>query len=171
MQFDEVYKQTLTLRDALGVPVDAAIVGVVAGLRFHGIYTTSSCEGHPGRHTGGPYVMFTAVDFEKYKRAYMALSDKTSVAFKKAYSEAVRRNMDEVGKVLSLLDDFYDTRQALHSDRIVIRCFGTAEAKLMCQNADMSYVVSESQQKKIIERNQEEFNAFALFLKERTPRR
>jgi hypothetical protein len=49
----EIEKEVNLLRDKSNKPIDEKIKPLVIGLRYHGIKTTASCQGHYGR--GFPY--------------------------------------------------------------------------------------------------------------------
>jgi hypothetical protein len=165
--FREARQGASKLIDKLGRPIDPGILDTVTALRMLGVNTTSSCEGHAGRFTGGPYVLFASSELGELREKYREHTDRTSAEYKDWFRQASALNMREVQKVLELLDGFYAERMTPHSQRLIVRCFGPTPAKLMCQDADLAHIVGKDEQRDILLRNQHEMDAFTSYLLEK----
>jgi len=70
--------------DRLGFPIEPGIKDVVVGLNLLGLNTTQSCEGHPDRGMGAPWVEVAAPDepvwrFAGQKEIFQNVADKYGV--------------------------------------------------------------------------------------------
>jgi hypothetical protein len=114
-----------TLTDQLGTEIDLEIADTVTAFWLLGINTVSSCAGHIGRITGGPYVMLEDPTVAPLVATMRSIGDPRSPHFKKIRAEVVRRNLTERQKLLPLLDAFYRTRQSTpYENRIIIESVG-----------------------------------------------
>ena len=85
---DEARKQVIRLTDKLGNPIDPGILDLVTVLRLLGINTTGSCEGHLGRFTSGPYIMFQSPLAKKLCDEIWEETDSITAKYKKKYQAA-----------------------------------------------------------------------------------
>ena len=65
---EEVKREVKSLRDSLGMPVDAKIKDLVIGLRRWGINTSMSCEGHLKEGLPYPWVEIDKADIARVIR-------------------------------------------------------------------------------------------------------
>lgn len=164
--FTRAKQEVLELADKLGNPIDPGILDTVAAFRVLRINTVGSCEGHADRLTGGPYVMFEALQSGELLQKLQQIADKTSKDYKDVFHEASKLNMAEVQKLMPLLDGFYEDRNTPHSKRLIVRCFGPTVAKLMIQDADLAEIMAPEERVHLLSDGQLEMKAFTDYLKQ-----
>src|SRR5207245_1593868 len=97
------------LVDELGRKIDRQMVDLVTTLRMIGINTISSCEGHIGRITGGPYIMFKAREASPLEPQLRRL-DPATASYRQLRRKVVRLNLRERQKLTPYLETFYANR-------------------------------------------------------------
>lgn len=149
--------------DRLGAPIDSGILDTVIALQLLGLNTFSSCVGHPGRLTGGPYVMFEAVEAQELEPQLSELNP-GSEAFRALRPRLVQANLLERAKLLPVLDQFYVGRGTPFEDRLVIEGIGREANRLKVQGIELMHVESATAQRDRLRRAQVEMAAFTGFL-------
>jgi len=168
MSFDrwhDVLEKVSQFTNKIGMPMDEGIVEAVAIMQFIGFHTTMSCEGHVGRHTGGPYIMFMSPVAEKLRKQAAALDSRSSLQYKTLYRKAMRANITEQQKIYHLLDTFYKNRHTPFSQRLIIHTMGFSAFRLECQGSNITYMLSRPQQKTLLENNRAELQTFAQYVR------
>lgn len=150
------------LRDGLGKPVDRQAVDVVAILRLLGFSTTSSCGGHFDR-AATPYVAFRSED-NQYERQRIEEAN-SSVAKQHWKKQAIQHNAAELGRLLGYLERFYTDRDVPLRRRLICQGFGVIGYRLTTQGADLVYVLSKDERRRLVIQQRQEFDAFTEFLK------
>lgn len=155
-----------SITDKLGMPIDPGILDLVVLLRAHGINTISSCEGHKGRLTEGPTVMFQsplAIDItEKLSKEGGEISGKKAVE----YEKAEKSNANQIDKVYRLLDKFYESRTVKYEKRIIVRCYRASFASILCQGSNLLIIRNGKEREVMLKQFQDEMNCFTQFLKD-----
>ena len=163
--FMPVRKEVLGLKDKLGRAIDPGILELVVALRFHGVHTISSCEGHADRTTSGPYVMFEAPETHDFRRRYREAKDKKSTEYRHWHNKAVQANVPEVRRVLGLLADFYEHRLSPNDQHIIVRSFDASVGELICQGAEIARILPAAERELLLQKNRAEMQAFTDYLK------
>lgn len=95
------------IKDALGLGIDEGVVEAVVAFQAYGFPTSQSCEGHPresenGKHEGLPY---------PWIEIYVDEPEgwETNVTVQEAWR---RENLMQQQRMVSLLTEFYASRQA-----------------------------------------------------------
>jgi hypothetical protein len=162
--WDQEKRAVRRLRDGLGKPVDPAVVETVAILRLLGFTTTSSCGGHADRLLS-PYVAFRSATNADDRRH---IEDATDQATRQHWkNQTIQHNAAELGRLLSLLERFYDDRAVPYRQRLICQGFGVIGYRLTTQDADLVAVVPEGERRVLVERQRQEFDACAKFLRAR----
>lgn len=154
-------RQVRQLRDGLGKPVDRQIVEAVTTLRLLGFTTTGSCGGHADRMLS-PYVAFRSATNADDRQHIEEAADQ--IARRRRKSQAIQHNAAELGRLLSLLERFYDTRAVPYRQRLICQGFGIIGYRLTAQDADLVAVVSKDERRELVKRQRLEFDAFTAFL-------
>lgn len=161
--------QALTAQtDALGRDIDRGIRDTVIALQLLGLNTFSSCAGHPGRLTGGPYVMFQSVGAKERFAQLQALgTGPADPTYQQLREALVAANMEERQKLLPLLDAFYRRRQVAFGDRLIIQGISAEASRLKVQGIELMYIESKVERRTRLRKAQTEMQAFTGFVTNR----
>ena len=140
--------RVLKFTDKLGKGVDKGIRETVVGLNALGINTSASCEGHLNWGTGAPYV-----DIEAKNKGRAKLK------------KNVKRNQQEIQKVLPLLDKFYSRHKASYDRHLTVQAWGWSIGRLESQGTGVLDALSKAAKAKKLKEYQKEMTAFGKFLK------
>lgn len=149
------------IRDGLGKPVDRQIVEAVTILRLLGFTTTGSCGGHADRMLS-PYVAFRSAANADDRQRIEEAADQAARGRRK--SQAIQHNAAELGRLLSLLERFYNTRAVPYRQRLICQGFGVIGYRLTTQDADLVTVAPKDDRRELVKRQRREFDAFTKFL-------
>lgn len=158
-------EQVKQITDRFGMPMDEGIIETVAIMQLMGIHTTMSCEGHPERQTGGPYIMFVSSIAEESRKEAAVIHNTVNPQYKALYKKAMQANLTEQQKLYQMLDNFYKSHDASFSQRLILHTMGFSACRLECQGADMAYILDKNKQIELLMKNQAEMKTFTEFLK------
>jgi hypothetical protein len=178
--WQKMHGELIQITDGLGKPPDSGIMETIVGLNVLGITTRQSCEGHTNWGTGAPWVDVEATGThiaELEREALAAWEKATNLDREHAPEEELDKVFAEANQarrrvqvehlrvaqhVVSLLDEFYKTRQVLFDQRLVMTYGAT---RLESQGAAFQTLADpELKQQKLLE-YQDEMNAFTEFVK------
>ncbi|MGW0495768.1 hypothetical protein ACWD0Z_10165 [Streptomyces sp. NPDC003007] len=160
--WDQEKRAVRRLRDGLGKPVDPAIVETVAILRLLSFTTTGSCGGHADRLLA-PYVDFRSATNSNDRQHIEEAPDPATRRRRK--NQTIQRNAAELGRLVSLLERFYDDGAVPYRQRLICQGFGLIGYRLTTQDADLVTVASKDERRELVKRQRHEFDAFTAFLK------
>jgi hypothetical protein len=160
--WDQEKRAVRRLRDGLGRPVDPGIVETVAILRLLGFTTTGSCGGHADRLLA-PYVDFRSATNADDRRRLEEAADQ--VTRRRRKNQAIRHNAAELGRLVPLLERFYDGSAVPYRQRLICQGFGVIGYRLTTQDADLVAVFSKDERRELVRRQRHEFDTFTTFLK------
>ncbi len=162
--WEKVKQEVRQFKDALGMPVDEGIFETVAVFRYLGINTTMSCAGHLDRITRGPYVYFMSNQNGKLLLKMKEIGDRTNPEYKQLFNETTRNNLIERQKIIPSLDAFYTNRFVSYNQRIIIEGFGPSKNYMLCQGAELAYILDQKEQVDLLGKNQTEMKTFTQYL-------
>ena len=150
-----------TVTDRLGKHVDQNIIVSVACLNLNEFVTYSSCEGHPNRATGGPYIAIQAQDAHHYEQL-MRQTELSSEPFKQLYEELKTKNLSVRACLQLSLDAFYENRSS--NQKITIRNIGPGASKLHCTGIGAFQTKNPTEQSEWLRAAQLEFADFGRWV-------
>lgn len=167
------------ITDALGKPIDTGIFDTVVALNIFDIHTTQSCEGHAEHGTLAPWVEIQAPETDETKklRKRVARTMQTIEALEKQgksdeelnglyqtfhrLNEELRRpQLEEIQKVMILLEKFYKDRQVDYSQLLIIH-----GNRLESQGAQLQSIIPSDERGQKLDLYQKEMKSFTEFLK------
>lgn len=184
-QWEHVNATFLHVTDQLGKGIDEGILETVIALNVLGIETTASCEGHPERGTGAPWIDIEARSGSEQSRQVARLftqaheayeqqtlpSARIEALFATAHQEkerVKRLHLAQRQKLMEYLAAFYEQRHVSFERLLVIHPRDTTgRARLESQGADFQNVAPLDTRKQKLHVYQEEMQAFTAFLKQR----
>ena len=153
----DIQKEVAGYRDGLGQPVDAGIFDVVVALRKLGFVTDSSCQGHPER-SGAFYPYVTL--------AYPAPMDMNDTWTAEEQENWQRQNLAQQEKLITLLTDFYATRNVPYNQQLTVNTLGAGISQLRPTTGDITQTITNlNQRQNIHQQYLQEFGALVSYLK------
>lgn len=120
--YEEALAEVNSYKDAIDQIVDDGIKDVVAGLLMHGFITSSSCEGHPTKHTS---------NYPCYPWVILNHPDPEDEWDEKQREPWYQLNITQQKELVKKLEEFYGNYEpVLFKSRLVINSFGAGIAEL-----------------------------------------
>lgn len=138
---DNIQKEVASYRDGLGQPVDEGIFDVVVALRKLGFVTDSSCQGHPER-SGAFYPYVTL--------AYPAPMDMSDTWTEEEQENWQRQNLAQQEKLITLLTDFYATRNVPYDQQLMVNTLGAGISQLRPTTGEITQTITDPTQRRRI---------------------
>lgn len=168
--WDDIAQKAAKIKDKLGMPIDKGIFDAVVVVNMLGFNTSGSCEGHIGRATGGPYVVFESKEAQAYvKKARERLleADYRDKEYLRLRGLANEYTAKEMYRMMGYLEAFYTDRKVPFKDRIIIASFPMTYLCIKCQGADAALAFEDRERQELLRSSQEEMSRFVEFLKQK----
>ncbi len=183
LKWKQIEQEVDSITDALGKHIDGGIRDAVIALKANQINTVGSCEGHAERRIPSPWIDVEGVDTPESLQAKQILPEldekindietEDSEAAElndlytrrhEAYYEAILPQLQEVEKVIQLLDKFYATRAVSEDRRLIINAIDNM-GRIESQGSRIQAIRSDTDKQKKLDEYKEEMKLFADFLK------
>jgi hypothetical protein len=150
------------------MPIDRGIVETVTILRLMKFNTSSSCAGHVRRFMTEPYVRVQSDKAKEYaaRAGWLDNPTKANPEYRRLRKKAVQLSLLEARKLISRLDNFYESRPGVpYSQRLTVRFLPPIYLDLRCQGAEMMHIGGREVKREVMARAQAEMREFAEHLK------
>lgn len=148
------------LVDALGKPVDARILRLVALLRHLGFNTVASCEGHLEREPHEPYVLVENVE----ARALIGQSDEHSDQERSLRQQALQHQRRDFQRMDGMLRRFYEKTPLEYGCLLIAQSLPPSLTNLTFQSASRLALLTKRERQAELETYWQTIEAFQDFL-------
>lgn len=151
------------ITDGLGRGIDEKIKEAVTAFRVHDFPTSQSCEGHNGEEEGELFPWI-----EIYPPEPEGLEEGDEKEQKEKRRAWTAENLKQQKKMMELLAEFYQSRNAPFDARLIFDCIGAFGGfRVQSFGAEMMKLLSDKERQEKLELYRKEMNDFAEFLKDK----